>query len=402
MARFGPDEAHSRWIAEHPVEPAPPLYEPSDLPPDPETEARLRAITRELRTGARLTQASDVRPARTRWFWPGRIPFGKLTVLDGNPGQGKSTLTMALAAAASTGSPLPGHGVLVDPTSVLVLSAEDGVADTIVPRLLAHGADLEKVHALEAVAGNGYDQPDRPWVLPDDMEILRSVVDEVDAKLVIIDPLMAFLSGNRDAHKDQDVRRALHPLSLLAHDTGAAVMIVRHLNKGAGGLAITRGGGSIGIIGAARAGLIVGVDPNDETTRTRVLAVSKLNLGKPGESLAFHLEPAPEFGCARIAWDGVSAHTAETVLAAVNPEDVLEVGRATEFLKMMLRDGPVPVTRILQKSKQAGITDKFLARARRTMGVQDVMKGDTVNWAHNAWSTSARLVDWETDAPLEA
>jgi len=349
---------------------------------------RERGITREEYTpevhrilgGIKLTGANTVKPARTDWLWPGYIPFGKITVLDGNPGQGKSTLTLALAAAVSNGEALPGLShTRRDPMDVILLSAEDGLDDTILPRLSAHGADTGRVHALEAVVQPG--EPDRPWSLPADIEALRYAIGATGARLVIIDPLMAFLGGSVDSHRDQDVRLALHPLSQLASSTGASILIVRHLNKSGQGLAMLRGGGSVGIIGAARAGMVVGVDPHDPTGEQKVLAVSKMNLGKPGESQAFHLETDSEYGCGRVVWDGPSMHTAETVLAQVDSEDAAEIGRASDLLKSLLSKGPIPIPEVLKAARSAGIQDRHLAKARRMLRVDDLHVGALVYWS---------------------
>jgi RecA-family ATPase len=237
--------------------------------------------------------------------------MGKITALDGHPGQGKSTLTMALAACASNGHPLPGQGVR-NPTGVIILSAEDEAEDTIVPRLMAHDADLSRIYILDAVAPKGQERK-HLWRLPDDIGILESAIRECGAGLVVIDPLMAYLGSQHDSYRDQDVRMALHPLADMAKRTRAAVLLVRHLTKGGSGPALMRGSGSIGIIGAARAGLLVAPDPDDPEEQNRVVAVTKMNLGKRGASWEFRLV-STDLGCARVQWVRSSGHTAETLL----------------------------------------------------------------------------------------
>jgi len=203
---------------------------------------------------------------RVRWLWPGRIPLGKLTVLDGDPGLGKSTVALDFAARISTASPLPDGTRPEYPQNTILLSAEDAIGDTIRPRLEAAGADLNRVTVVRGV--NESDGP-RPPVLPGDLASLEALIGEDDASLVIVDPFMAYLAGGIDAHRDQDVRRALHALSATAERTGAALVIVRHLNKAPGGNALYRGGGSIGIIGAARAGMMIAPDRAEERRRSR-------------------------------------------------------------------------------------------------------------------------------------
>jgi RecA-family ATPase len=242
---------------------------------------------------------SEVEPEKVEWLWPGRLPIGKLAVLDGDPGLGKSAVTLDLAARVSASLELP-EGGRCGPAGVVLLSAEDGLADTIRPRLDAAGADTERIVALSTVTERG--GAERTISLTQDLNTVEQAVKRVGAALVVIDPLMAFLSGKTDSHKDQDVRRALAPLAALAEKTGAAVLIVRHLNKAAGGNALYRGGGSIGIIGAARSGLVIAPDPEDP--ERRILASNKHNLSRAAPSLVFQVENRPR--TARPAWPGAA------------------------------------------------------------------------------------------------
>ena len=190
-----------------------------------------------------------------KWLWPGRIPFGKITVLDGDPGTGKSLITIDLAARASRGLAMPDdtRSDLGGPCGVLFLSAEDDPADTIRPRLDAANADVARVRILTGVrVRNGQRMP---TVL--DLHAIEVAVAETAAKFVVIDPLMAHLAAT-DSHRDQDVRGVLAPLAALAARHGVALLVVRHLNKSGRGHPLYRGGGSIGIVGAARSALLVG------------------------------------------------------------------------------------------------------------------------------------------------
>jgi hypothetical protein len=334
---------------------------------------------REVQSGPLLvTRAESVQPSETEWFWAGRIPFGKISIIDGNPGQGKSTMTVDLVARASIGRNLPDSVNPYGPLVSILLSAEDGMEDTIVPRLMAADADLSKILAIDAVkAGDG---PERPWQLPGDLDYLRDLIVETGARIVVIDPLMAYLEPGVSSNNDQHVRRALHPLKMLADETGVAMVIVRHLRKSREGIAMLQGGGSVGIIGAARAGLVVGGDPNDPEGKQRVVAVSKMNLGEPAGALAFHLENSLN-GAGRIVWDGPSPHTAETLLQPAPVADLEEVGRAVEWLKKFLSE-PQPVQELLQRSRQMGWSDKILSRARKVLGVVDLYKADgMVSWS---------------------
>ena len=197
---------------------------------------------------------SEISPEEIEWLWPGRLPLGKLAVLDGDPGLGKSVVTLDLAARVSTGLELP-YGERGEPAGAVLLSAEDGLADTIRPRLDAAGADTERIVALSTVATGT--KAERLISLTQDLNAIEGAIERVGAVLVVVDPLMAFRPEGTDSYKDQAVRRALAPLAVLAESTRAPVLIVRHPTKAAGGNTLYRGGGSIGIIGAAPAGLVV-------------------------------------------------------------------------------------------------------------------------------------------------
>lgn len=229
-------------------------------------------------SAAIITRLSDVTPSAMRWLWPGRVPFGKVTVLDGDPGLGKSLLSLDLAARTSTARPMPDGAFsdLSDPAGVVILSAEDDLSDTIRPRLEAAGADLSRIVALTAA----HDTADTRLPMLSDLDAIRQAIVQVSAKLLIVDPLMAYLPGKVDSHRDQDIRRSLAPLASLAAETGVAVLVIRHLNKTEGKNALYRGGGSIGIIGAARSGLLVAKDPDDPDGERRILVPTKSNLAK--------------------------------------------------------------------------------------------------------------------------
>lgn len=325
-----------------------------------------------------LVTVYDVLPERVRWLWPKHIPLGKLTVLDGDPGLGKSTLTLDLAARVTTGSPLPDKTAAGAQGAVLIASAEDGVADTIRPRLAAAGADLEMVKVLDHVEATKADgsTEERPLVLPEDMGVIEEAIVSTGAVLVVIDPFAAFLAEKVDSYKDQHVRRALMPLAKLAGRTGAAVVIVRHLSKSGGPNAIYRGGGSIGIIGAARAGLIVAPDPGDPTRR--ILAVTKSNLAQMPPALAYRLVSDELHDCGRIVWEGPTKHRADDLLATPVKEDVDEssaLAAAEAFLEEVLADGDLWTGEVKAEAKAAGVAWRTVERAKARLGLRAIKAG---------------------------
>ena len=309
---------------------------------------------------------SEVESERVSWLWRGWLALGKVSVMDGDPGLGKSAGVLDLAARVSTGSPFP-DGAECEAGGVVVLSAEDGLADTIKPRLEAAGADTSRISSLKTVVtGTGESRQERPFALPKDLPLLEREIGRVGAKLVIVDPLMAFLGEKIDAHKDQDVRRALTPLAAMADRTGAAVQLVRHLNKGEGKIPVYRGGGSIGIIGAARMGSLVAVDPQDENRR--VLAPTKNNLATRPKSLSYALEEA-ENGAVRVSWLGETDLSATDLLGSSEGTGPGARGEAEDFLRSLLAGGPVPSGEVFGAAKDARISDSTLRRAKDRLGV---------------------------------
>src|SRR5215203_3298185 len=303
---------------------------------------------------------SGVEPEKVSWLWPSWLALGKLALVDGDPGLGKSAMTLDIAARVSAGKAFP-DGAGCEPGGVVLLSAEDGLADTIRPRLDAAGADTSKILALATVPDeNGHD---RLLSIPEDLPLIEKGIRRVGAGLLIVDPLMAFLSGDTNSHRDQDVRRALAPLAGLAERTGAAVLVVRHLNKAAANNPLYRGGGSIGIIGAARMAYVVGKDPQDENRR--VLASTKNNRATPPQSLMFGLEEA-EGGSVRVNWLGPSEVSARDILATPQDQEHADArGEAVEFLEEVLVDGPVAASQVKEEAEDAGISERTLARAKK-------------------------------------
>jgi hypothetical protein len=323
-----------------------------------------------------LVLVAEVDRELVTWLWRDRIPRGKVTVLDGDPGTGKSTLTLTITAKVTTGSPFP-DGERPEVGDVILLSAEDDIGDTIRPRLEAAGADLSRCWVLPDitphVSAEEKPQPPRPPELPADLDALEGMVKDKDAALVVIDPLMAFLSSQIDSHKDQDVRKVLAPLGYMASRTGAAVVVVRHMNKGQGS-ALYRGSGSIGIVGAARAGLLVAPDPDDEGRR--VLAVSKSNLGPKASSLAYKIIEDERYKVARVVWDGASKHTAsDLVRARVDGDEAPALAEAVRVLKEILADGPLPAGNVKRMAATAGVAERTLQRARHALGVSARRQG---------------------------
>jgi archaellum biogenesis ATPase FlaH len=328
--------------------------------------------------------ASEVAGERLDWLWPGWLAFGKLAVLEGDPGLGKSTLALDLAARLSRGAAMPGEssGNPRQPAAALIASAEDSASKDIRPRLEAAGADLSRVRIIDGVV-----QGDllRALLLPDDLSLLEARMREDGTRLVIIDPLMAFLGRDGrgqaiDSHKDQSVRRLLGKLTWLAEATGAVVLLVRHLTKKEGVRAIHRGYGSVGIGGAARCVLLVARHPQDPGRR--VLAVTKTNLGPRPASRTFRLTEGPSSTgpAARLEWLGEEDLSCDHLLqpATRTPDTVLDA--AMNFLLKTLRDGPLPQRQLQDDAEAAGISLTTLVRAKKELGIHSEKYGRHGQW----------------------
>ena len=334
------------------------------------TRGKLTAISRSI---------ADVKPEVVRWLFPGRIPLGKLTILEGDPGLGKSTVLADLAARVTRGEGLPGEPPY-EPGGVIVLSAEDGLADTVRPRLDAAGADCHRTHTLDGFEDDAGKVT--RFTIGDPREsgmlvALEELIVKENVRLVTIDVLTAYLSGSRDAYRDHDVRQALSPLTDLAERTGCAIVCVRHLRKGGAGNAISAGGGSIGIAGAARSVLLTDRDPEDPDRR--VLAVVKSNLSAPVPSLSFSIVTS-DSGTSRIEWHGQSTQTADSLTLARAAEGKSErpqskAEECAECLREWLAEGPMERRAVLKLGQEHGFSPSTTERAADSIPVRKKANG---------------------------
>jgi hypothetical protein len=330
--------------------------------------------------GSRLL--ADVDPEPVRWLWQARIPLGKLTVVEGDPAVGKSTLVYDLAARYSSAGAWPdGQQGGGDVGRVLLLSAEDDAADTIVPRLSAAGAVLANIAVWDkAVLWDEDGERTVPIVFPDHLPLLARQVRAFGCQLVIVDVLMAYLSVQVDSHKDQSVRVLLARMSELAAATGAAIILVRHLNKGGSGPAIYRGGGSIGIIGAARAGYQVIADGDDPGRR--LFTCVKNNLAPRAPTLAYRLEPAPGTDVARVAWDERPDPRSADELHATNAAAPNKSAAASEWLELYgaTHGWEARSAEVIRDAAENGISRRTLYRATEHVGIQRSGRGGPGLW----------------------
>ncbi len=332
--------------------------------------------------GPVLLRLADVDATPVSWLWPGRIAIGKLTLIAGDPGLGKSFLTLDIAARLSRGvawpDGAPGNGC----GGTVLLSAEDDPGDTIRPRLDAANADLERIALLSAVRGRDATggMAERPVNLAADLADVERAIDGVpDCKLFVVDPVSAYL-GETDSHVNAEVRAVLAPLSKLAARKGVALIAVTHLRKG-DGPAVYRAIGSLAFVAAARAAWAVAKDPDDEGGRRRLFLPMKSNIAPDATGLAYELRTGLN-GAAVVAW-GASAVTlpADDALAPRRQsggDGAIE--EAVAWLRERLADGPQPGIDVKAGAKADGIAPRTLDRAKYRLGVVAAPDGYRGPW----------------------
>ena len=299
----------------------------------------------------KLINMADVTAQNVRWLWYPYVPFGKITMLMGDPGEGKTMLVLALAAMITKGELLPGERNTRPPVSVIYQTAEDGLADTIKPRLEKAGADCKMVVVI--------DDSDCPLSFSDSR--IEEAIKEARAKLLILDPLQAFLGADVDMHRANEVRPAFRNLADIADRLGCAVIIVGHMNKMSGIKSIYRGLGSIDIAAVCRSILLIGRSRDDDGKR--YLVQLKNSLAPAGESLAFQMDDS-------LSFIGTSDITADKLLyggaVSFTPRKADVV---TEKLRELLIDGERRSDEIYEIFREMDISSRTVEKAKKKMGV---------------------------------
>jgi putative DNA primase/helicase len=352
-------------------------------PPAPESRGK--------DAGALLTRRlSDIEPKPISWLWPGRIARGKLTIIAGNPGLGKSSITASIAAIVTTGGCWPVDGERCRHGDVLFLTAEDDPADTLRPRLDAAGADVTRVSIIDGTrvgyTGEG-EERSRIFSLQEDLRALSNKLAELlKVSAVIIDPISAYL-GNTDSHNNAEVRGLLTPLSELAARHDVAIIAVSHLNKSTAGSAeaMMRISGSLAFVAAARAAYLVAPDPDDKARR--LFLPMKNNLGPDVTGLAYRIEAATiqskagTLHTSRIAWDTTAVSvTADEIMQPGATEKVSAVDEVAEWLRGVLAYGPKPSNDIFEQADAEGFTERTVKRAKKKLGIETAKSGMGGGW----------------------
>jgi hypothetical protein len=323
-------------------------------------------------TNRKLTSLAEVWPEPICWVWPNRIPLGTITILEGDPGQGKSSVVYDLIGRFTAGRPLPNGQHAQPPAGVVLLQGEDHLAGTVRPNLQAAGADLSRVFVYDSCQFS-----DQPLRLPQDLQLVENAAGEVQARLLVLDPATAFL--NCSVNGEQSVRRALRPLQDLARRKGLAVLLVRHLVKHSSTSVLYRGAGSIALVATARSGLRVFPDPTATDRHQHLLVQTKANLA-PAASLAFR---TLKTGSAiAVEWLGEVPWGAQD-LAGGPGEEHTALQEALAVLYALLAEGPVGASEVLQKAGKVGVSRRTLHRAKALLRVRSRKSG---NGPGSSWS----------------
>jgi putative DNA primase/helicase len=322
-----------------------------------------------------IERASAINIRGVEWLWAGRIPIGGQTVIAGMPGTGKSTLTAAIVATVTNGATWP-DGSAAPLGDVLLLSAEDSAGGTLVPRLVAAGANVDRVHIIKGTHAAGKRQT---FNLASDVELLERAATEIgNVRLIVVDPISAYF-GNAGAGSNSSIRAILEPFGEFAERMGIAVCSVTHFTKSKGGAALNRVLGSIAITGAARAAYMVGKDPKDDNRR--VLISLKNNLAPEAAPIAYRLASVMVgngVAASRVEWDSADATmTAGDVLAAADGGgDRSARDEAAALLQELLAGGPVLQADIKSECDAAGLSWATVKRAKKAAGVIASREGE--------------------------
>ena len=296
-----------------------------------------------------------------KWLLYPFIPLGKITILQGDPGEGKTTLALQIIAALTTGKPVWEGAPPMEPVNVIYQTAEDGLSDTIKPRLVAAGADCARVMVI--------DYSDRVLTLDDDR--LEQAIEQTGARLVVLDPIQGYIGASVDMHRANEVRPVLKRLSLMAERTQCAVILIGHMNKTQGLKSGYRGLGSIDFRASARSVLIVGRLKSGDTLR--IVAQDKNSLAPEGAAIAFELHPEHGF-----QWKGFCDATVDNILNGTGQVQTKTMQMEDELRRFLTQ--PRPAEEVLALAKQLGISERTLKIAKRNLGILSERRADQWLW----------------------
>ena len=314
-----------------------------------------------MRPDLKLISIGEIKAEEVKWLWYPYLPRGKLTIVLGNPGEGKTTFVLAVIAALTRGETRPENEKTLEPLNVIYQTAEDGLADTIKPRLAAAGADCSRVLVI--------DESQQELTLCD--ERLEQAVQQTEAQLIVLDPIQAYLGDGVDMHRANEVRPVLKRVAAMAECTGCAVILIGHMNKAQGLKSGYRGLGSIDFRAAARSVLVVGLLKEDPTVR--VVIQDKNSLAPEGKSIAFLLDGEHGF-----QWKGACDLSVDDVLSGGGRFQTKTTQMEEELERMLTR--AMPAEAVLSRARELGVSERTLMIAKKNLGVISEKRGGQWYW----------------------
>jgi len=309
---------------------------------------------------------NTIKCTKVEWLWYPYIPYGKITIIQGDPGEGKSTFAMNLTALLTNGGETPFTKVRIEPSTVVYQNSEDGKEDTIVPRLNACGADLKKVAYI--------DEYDSSLAMDDSR--LDKVLEETGARVLILDPIQAYFGEGTDMNRANDIRPIMQRLSKMASVRRCAVILIGHMSKSKTATGIYRSLGSIDIPASARSVLLIS-KLDEENGDRRILAQIKNNLAPIGDSIVFRIG-----NDSKIQWERRSRLTAEQVIDDDFDNPNTKCTRAIDMIEEMLADGEVLGKSVIESCKKLGMSERTINEAKAKLGVKSIKKKDGWYWTN--------------------
>lgn len=309
----------------------------------------------------KIISMDEVPVEEVEWLWYPYIPFGKLTIIHGDGGEGKTTLILQLAALLSRGEKLPCDSTEREPIKVIYQTAEDGLGDTIKPRLLAGNADCSQIKVI--------DESEATLTMLD--ERIEKAIVETGARALILDPVQAYIGAKVDMNRANEVRAILSQLGRIAGEYRCAIILVGHLNKVQGNKSNYRGLGSIDFQATARSVLIVG--RLKDNPQIRVMVQDKSSLAPEGEPIAFELDKENGF-----RWLGHYDISADNLLCGIPREKKSE--QAENLILEYLSQGKYPQQALLKKAQAIGISKRVLDEAKKELNVRSLKEGSQWYW----------------------
>ena len=331
----------------------------------------------ETKTELKLIHMEDVISKEVRWLWYPYIPFGKITVIEGDPGEGKTTLILKIAALLSKGLPLPcTDDIPYEPMAVIYQTAEDGLEDTIKPRLEQAGADCSKIRVI--------DESEKELTMSD--ERLEQAIIETKAKLIILDPIQAYIGATVDMHRANEIRPVLKRLGVIADKYKCAIILIGHMNKASGTKSTYRGLGSIDIQATARSVLLVA--RLKDKPNIRIMAQDKSSLAPAGDSIGFELTEENGFECI-----GAYDITVDELLSGQEGRGKKKFDIAISFITEYFKTvSEVSSNQIEEDASSQGIKRNTLLAAKKKLGIISDKRKQSDGKQYWIWSMPEKRV----------